>query len=105
MWHHGSLHRLGTNRCNSRGVYETYIECTYVVEPASIILVSINIKRYCNFLSYLNIETCQPISSEYIENHLARVTVVCFNHKTLRFPLSTRRYSISLGQGNDNSSL
>ena len=67
--------------------------------------MSVNIKRHHYLLSNLYIETRQTVCSEHVKHHLAGISIMGFNNKTLRLPLSTCRSTTSLGKSYDNFSL
>lgn len=67
--------------------------------------MGVDVKRNEHLLSYLNIVASKTIRSENIKHHLARISLMCLDHKTLRFPFTTRRNATSFRKCYDYLSL
>ena len=62
--HYAGLHAYGCR------IDLTYVEGADVVEPATLILMCVNVERYGHFLTDLDIETADAVCTEYAEDIL-----------------------------------
>ena len=59
---------------------------TNIVEPASIVLTSVNVKLHGNLFARLNVELFDTILTKDVEQHLARILSGYFNYILLCHP-------------------
>ena len=67
--------------------------------------MSINIERNQEFLTTLNVELSQTVSSENIKAQFLWILLVGFYYERLSFPLSSLRDAASFRQNGNNLSL
>ena len=78
-----------SSHCTYRvGVDLAHIESADAVEPASVIFMSIDVKRNGKLLAYLYVETLQTVGTKYRKDHLLGICVVGFDDKFLHFPFT-----------------
>ena len=68
-----STHWLSVTLLSSHTVVRLSTESTNIVEPTSVILVSIDVEENCQCLTNLNVESLQSVNTENIEDALARI--------------------------------
>ena len=81
------------------------IPCTNAVEPAAIILMSIQIERNQKFLATLDVKLCDAVCTEHIEAKLLRILLVSFDNIRLSLPLTSCRNAASFRQNGNHLSL
>ena len=83
----------------SLSTYTLNLPGTDVVEPTILPLTAIDVERYGELFTQLDVELFNFVSSEEIETHLTGVLVVCFQHVFLCLPrITTSRNSLSCGE-------
>lgn len=67
--------------------------------------MSIDIESHGDFLPHLNVEACQAVGSENVENHLLGICVMSLNNEALSLPFTTSRNTAPLRHSGYNLSL
>ncbi len=70
-------------RCGSLLNVAVYRPCIDLVEPSSVVLVSVDVERNGQFFTSLYIEVIDFLLTEHPEAAFARVLVVCFYYEFL----------------------
>lgn len=83
-----SLHRRNPRSLRVR-VDTFYPPGTDTVEPTSLPFARINIERYIQLFTHLDIELLYLVCPKHIKAHSARILVVCFDDILLYFPFVT----------------
>lgn len=87
--------RLGSHIL--RRINLTDIECTNVIEPASVPLMGVYVKGYQNLLPHLYVESLQAVNAKNRKYKFTGILrVVRFQYEILRLPLSTLADSTTL---------
>lgn len=75
----GSLWRSSIERCRGCGtslVDLAHVVSANIIEPATVVLVSVEVEKYRQFIAGFDVEALQTLLAEHIEHHLAGVLVV-----------------------------
>ncbi len=75
----GCLRRGGIERCRGCGaglIDLAHVVSANIIEPATVVLMSVEVEKYRQFIAGFDVEALQAILAEHIEHHLAGVLVV-----------------------------
>ncbi len=61
--------------------------------------MGIYVERNPEIVAHVNGELSQPVGSENVESHLARILVLCFDDKRLSLPFAASRRAATRLQG------
>lgn len=66
----------GCGGCGASLIDLAHVVSANIIEPATVVLVSVEVEKYRQFIAGFDVEALQTILAEHIEHHLAGVLIV-----------------------------